>query len=574
MNTNPNYSFTVSISKEPYMSKQETTAAIIGGDKGQTMRQDLGMHDKACFMSTATTPSGLLHAALTGYTFCGVFSDFPPNDPVNKKTYVRKDGYFTLTGKSGDFFSYSYCIGVDIDETQYQSVKQFVDKLHLKPTFWYTSYSHLQYEASTGMPKGLRFRLMYVFDQKIQNEYFFRYCSYKIHQMVEYSTNESIHDTCGLSCAQYFNGTNIFDKTLEVDYDCTNIMYSLSDINITIEEFISFLDENCKLQSPDHTQKKEIQHLKCSIMSQIQDNKTTTTKDTVILSAWDISVHSDSKTENIHFNNFLVKDAENLEWSKFHHKYKHHYEYVFRTEREDWSSITDSLGNIILFQYCDEDEYLELKWIPKRLKDRQHRKRTLFHRGWLRRIIKPNITPDELLYNLLFDREHFFDNSDNELNVNRLQHIVRHCYKYDIEDYKTQNKKIFQDTIDRCSKKQVILHWTSKKIIRANSLLKELRWKFLDEAYNKTLSVSENLQILNDSDFLISRTALYRYCLNRGIVTKKKTEDKFNRFIQLHKDDLSCREEQKYLAEKGLQLSLGTVQTYRKRFELDVPNIS
>ena len=29
-----------------------------------------------------------------------------------------------------------------------------------------------------------------------------------------------------------------------------------------------------------------------------------------------------------------------------------------------------------------------------------------------------------------------------------------------------------------------------------------------------------------------------------------------------------------YLAEKGLQLSLGTVQTYRKRFELDVPNIS
>ena len=105
-------------------------------------------------------------------------------------------------------------------------------------------------------------------------------------------------------------------------------------------------------------------------------------------------------------------------------------------------------------------------------------------------------------------------------------------------------------------------------------MLKELHWKFLDEAYNKTLSVSENHQILNDSDFLISRTALYRYCLNHGIVTKKKTEDKFNRFIQLHKNDLSCREEQKYLAEKGLQLSLGTVQTYRKRFELDVPKIS
>ena len=572
MYTNPNFSFTVSLSQVPYMSKQETTAAIIGGDEGKTMRQNLGMKDKACFMSIATTPSGLLHAALTGYTFCGVFSDFPPNK--YDKTYVRKDGCFTLSGKSSEFFSGSYFVGIDIDKTQYQSIEQFVAKLQYKPTFWYTSYSHLQYDASTGKPKGLRFRLMYVFDEEIHNKYFFRYCSYKVHKMVESSTNELIHDTCGLCCTQYFNGTNIFDKTLKVDYDCTNIIYSLADFNTTLEEFISFLDENCKLQSPDHTQKKEIQHLKCSIMSQIQDNNKTTTKDTVILSAWDISVHSDSKTENIHFNNFLVKDAESLEWSVFHDKYKHHYEYVFRTEREDWSSITDSLGNIILFQYCDEDEYLELKWIPRKLKDRQHRKRTLFHRGWLRRLIKPSITPDELLYNLLFDREHFFDNSDNELNVYRLQQIVRDCFEYDINDYKCQYKKIFQDTIDRCSKKQVILHWTSKKIIRANSLLKELHWKFLDEAYNKTLSVSENLQILNDSDFLISRTALYRYCLNRGIVTKKKTEDKFNRFIQLHKDDLSCREEQKYLAEKGLQLSLGTVQTYRKRFELDVPNIS
>lgn len=581
MKTNPNYNFTVSLSQVPYMSKEETTAAIIGGDKGQTMRQDLGMHDKACFMSTATTPSGLLHAALTGYTFCGVFSDFPPNDPVNNKTYVRKDGYFTLTGKSGKFFSYSYCIGVDIDKTQYQSVEQFVNKLQLKPTFWYTSYSNLQYHPSTGKPKGLRFRLIYVFDQKIQNQYFFRYCSYKIHQMVEYSTNEMIHDKCGLSCAQYFNGTNISDKTLKVDYDCTNIIYSLSDINITIEEFISFLDDNCKIQSIKPEQKKEIQQLKCTILSHIQDNNNNnhnnnnkTTKHTVILSDWDISVHSDSNTENIRFDYFLVNDAESLEWSVFHDRWKRYYEFIFRTEREDWSYITDSFGNFIQFQYCDEDEYLELKWIPRKLKDGQHRKRTLFHRGWLRRIIKPSITPNELLYNLLFDREHFFDNSDDELSVYRLQEIVRACFEYEIDDYKTKYKKIFLETVDRCSKKQVILHWTSKKIIRANSLLKELRWKFLDEAYNKELSVSENLQILNDSDFLISRTALYRYCLNRGLVTKKKVEDKYNRFMELHMDNMSYREEKQYLEEKGLKLSLATIEAYRKRLESDFPNIS
>ena len=48
MNTNPNYSFTVSLSKEPYISKQATTAAIIGGEEGRTMRKSLGLKEKLC----------------------------------------------------------------------------------------------------------------------------------------------------------------------------------------------------------------------------------------------------------------------------------------------------------------------------------------------------------------------------------------------------------------------------------------------------------------------------------------------------------------------------------------------
>lgn len=570
MYTNPNFTFTVSICKEPYESKQETTAAIIGGDEGKQMRKDLGLKEKIGFKSMLTTPSELLQYVLSGYTFCALFSNFPTYR--QGKTYVRKDGYFTLSGKSGDFFSGSYCVGIDIDETQYQSAEQFIEKLKLQPTFWYTSFSNQQYDESTGECKGSRFRLMYVFDEEIHNKYFFRYCSYKVHAMVESSTNEVIHDQCGLKCAQYFNGTNINDKTLSIDYGCSNIIYSLSDFNITIEEFISFLNDNCKYKSPEPKQKKEIKLLKCSIFSKIQDKAATTTTEAVILSALEENEHS--ITESINFNFFLVRDANSLEWSVFHEKYKHHYEYVFRTEKEDWSYITDSFGNNIQFQYCDEDEYLELKWIPQKLYDGQHRKITLFHRGWLRRIIKPNITPDELLYNLLFDREHFFDNSDEELNVYRLQEIVKNCYKYEIEDYKTRYENIYYDTVDKCRKKQVIIHRTSKGLIRANALMKELRWKFLDEAYNQNLTVEENHQILNDSDFVISIPTLYNYCSNRGIVKRKKAENKYNRFKELHQEYMSCRKEQQYLAENGLQLSIGTLQAYRKRLETDSPNIS
>ena len=161
-----------------------------------------------------------------------------------------------------------------------------------------------------------------------------------------------------------------------------------------------------------------------------------------------------------------------------------------------------------------------------------------------------------MLYNLLFDREHFFDNSDKELSVYRLQEIVKDCFEYDIDVYKTQYEHIYQNTV------------------RANSLCKELRWKFLDEAYNKSLSVTENLQILNDSDFIICRATLYNYCVNRGIVTRKKAENMFFRFKELHQEYMSCRKEQQYLAENGLQLSIGTLQAYRKRLETDSPNIS
>jgi len=563
MNKNSNYSFAVSVSKQPYKNKKETAAAITGGDEGRQMRLNLGLNEKISFKTVSITPSELLQNVLTGYTFCGVFSGFPTNAP--NKTYVKKDGYFTLTAKSGDFFIGSYCIGVDIDDTLYTSAKQFVSKLQMQPTFWYTSFSNLQTDNSTGEFKGARFRLIYVFDQEIRNKYFFRYCSYKVHQMIEQSTDETIHDKCGLKCTQYFNGTYIFDKKLSIDYDCSNIVYSYSDFSISEEEFITFLDDNCKLESPDRNQIEEMQNLKCSLLSKNIINKRKR-REIVILSDSDKTERSTNETDS--FNCQLIRDAKSLEWSVFYNRYKHFYEYVFRVEREDWSTIKDSAGNAISFQYCDED-FLELKWIPKRLKDGQHRKRTLFHRGWQRRIIKPSITPDELLYNLLVDRERFIDNTDGEISVYRVQEIVRACFEFDIESYKTQYENIYQDTINNCSKKQVIIHRTSKSRIKANSLLKELRWMYLDEAYNKSLSVAENLQILNDSDFLISRSTLYNYCLNRGIITKKKAEDKYNRFISLHQDYLSCRDEQRYLEENGLKLSLGSLQLYRKRYEQD-----
>lgn len=83
----------------------------------------------------------------------------------------------------------------------------------------------------------------------------------------------------------------------------------------------------------------------------------------------------------------------------------------------------------------------------------------------------------------------------------------------------------------------------------------------------------DNLQLLNDSDFPISRSALYRYCSNRGIVNQTSSQRNYGLFKELHLEGMNLRDEQKYLQEKGLKIALGTLAEYRKRFQQE-PKIS
>lgn len=160
-------------------------------------------------------------------------------------TYLKKDGHFTLSGKSSNYFVGSYVIGIDIDETRYMNPEDYIHQLSLQPTFWYTSLSNMQIDVETGEFKGARFRLIYVFDQLIPDKYYFRYCSWNLHKKIESDTGETIKDSCGLICTQYFNGTNRNNTTLSVDYGLTNNVYSLSDINVSNNGYLDFLNNNC-----------------------------------------------------------------------------------------------------------------------------------------------------------------------------------------------------------------------------------------------------------------------------------------------------------------------------------------
>ena len=306
MEINTDFRFEVSISKDAYKSKEETNAATASGDEGKARRKALGLTNKICFKEQEVTVEQLLERVLEGHTFCYLFGGFPPN--TDEKTYVRKDGYFTMSGKADCFFKGSYVVGVDIDDTAYESAEEFISKLSLQPTFWYTTLSNKQKDKNKDGILDARFRMMFVFDRIIGDKYFFRYVSSVIHHLIEKDTQEKITDPCGKSCSQYFNGTNYDDSNLTVDFGISNIIYSFSDFQISDSGYLDFLNQNCKYKSLTPKIKMDIQIRRCALLSKSNVFITHTTTTTPLHpSALDKSAHQKQNSTVVEFDMRLIR---------------------------------------------------------------------------------------------------------------------------------------------------------------------------------------------------------------------------------------------------------------------------
>lgn len=568
MEINTDFRFEVSISKDAYKSKEETNAATASGDEGKARRKALGLTNKICFKEQEVTVEQLLERVLEGHTFCYLFGGFPPN--TDEKTYVRKDGYFTMSGKADCFFKGSYVVGVDIDDTAYESAEEFISKLSLHPTFWYTTFSNKQKDKNKDGILDARFRMMFVFDRIIGDKYFFRYVSSVIHHLIEKDTQEKITDPCGKSCSQYFNGTNYDDSNLTVDFGISNIIYSFSDFQISDSGYLDFLNQNCKYKSLTPKIKMDIQIRRCALLSKsnVFINQPTTTAP-LHPSALDKSAHQKQNSTVVEFDMRLITSYYNFSFDEFRKRNSHYHHYVYRTERADgWEYFKD-----IKYQRCNED-YIELLWICEKIPIGGHRPTIILQRAVLRRIMEPSMTPTDLLYNLILDREWNFVNTDDKLSLQKLKDIVKVCFTYNIEELKVAYKDVIDFAREKCGKKKFIIHWTCKGKIRANTLAKELRWEFLDSIYDRTKSVDENLRIFKDSDLdteldlYLSRNTLYNYCKGRDIHPREiKKQIQLDKLRALHDDRMSLREEVEFLKANGLPISMTTLRNYIKRLK-------
>ena len=235
----------------------------------------------------------------------------------------------------------------------------------------------------------------------------------------------------------------------------------------------------------------------------------------------------------VEFSKWMIRDMESLEYLDFCRKY--HMTVIFST-----ADILEP-GNckyVIL-----DDSWISLYYnATGRIKNGEKRRKKLAKRMGLRKLINPNITPDELLYSAWFDLNNIIDNTDTEdfITVEQLKRRaakiinmeefeLRTWLDYDLQKQRKQKIHFFGNASQAYQQKvqaayryyQVWPIWDFSQNVRENmerEEIKELNHK-KDFYYSFLKAVSPlrkrdgeaELGVYEFIDFIISTTTTYIY---------------------------------------------------------------
>ena len=197
---------------------------------------------------------------------------------------------------------------------------------------------------------------------------------------------------------------------------------------------------------------------------------------------------------------------------------RHKFPYIYRKEKDEW------IDN--LYQFVDKD-YFSLYYNYNKVKDGSQRRKKLYERMCLRRILYPNANADTLLFNAFIDVCRFFE-VDNDLTIDCLVRNVESAMSMSIEDIQSNFKEAIEE-LQKTRRPQngiILKRGVCFGAVEISKKLKEIRWNIIEDAYNPELSIKENLIFLNDClGIRISRPTLYRICKERNLITSTNTKN-------------------------------------------------
>jgi hypothetical protein len=498
---------------------------------------------KMAFVRESLSVTRFAEMATSGYTFCNLFS-YDPNRQYRStgrwhtkfwpeyRKYKNKGG-MKMQMKSDIYYEGCQCFFVDIDYTEFISVKDYIAALKLKPTVVYMSYSdnvykidskqknNLKYDPQRGV-KSRRFRLCYVFNEIIYGKENFKTISSAINKMVEDSTHEVVQDDCGKSMSQYFNGS--VNKEVYV----TGYVYEMADFNINTHTYYN--------ESP-----REGQQILDMLNHDIVKSMSNCCKRHHEPSSW------------------LIIDMERLSYDEFMHYYRNKYRYIYRKDDGTWEDGCQIVG----------EDFFKFYFHKNKLKDGEKRRRKLYERMCLRRLMFPDITADEVLFNAYEDLYRIIDNSKDPISIDCLARNVKSAFKLSIDEIRQRFSSNIKYLSSLKPKNGLIYDVRGAKTVsERNTKMREIRWRKYDRLYDADLSPRENAIRLGCKE----RT-MRRFCKDRGIPTSKKVSDEFIR--QMINLSLSIRGNINYFKEaKKIGLSKDRISRIKKELEFDIQRIN
>lgn len=521
MITNCNYKFRINVSLDTYTTKKEATACL------SKVGAKAAKKEKMAFIERSVTIDEFLVLAISGHAFCNLF-DIDPNkqywvkNSEGKKYQVypvyrkgKNKGGMKLTFKSDVYFKGAQAIFVDIDNTKYKTIPEYINCLTYKPSSVYMSFSDNTEKHGV---VSRRFRLVYVFDRILNKEEFLS-ISRSITDRIIIDTAEPMEDDCGTRLSQYMNGVYGNNEIYQTYY-----IYSPSDFPLLEENVIDSI-----IQEEDERQ--------------------------------------------IAFDDKLLRDMGSMNYDDFMHLYSWKYRYVYRIEKPEWIDgvyqLTDE-GYLQLWYYrekqCDgqhrrrkifKNACLRCLMYPDidadsllfnlyvdfcRFFDNSDGAITL---DVLKRKVKKAMmmTCEQLMAYCEFEIEYW--------QKNRPKFITNPNAFCSLSHINQISKKVRWDELDRCYDR-------TKSIKENHELMPNVSlatlYRFCDER-----GIDRNPQKTPSRNEVREGKRLAR-------------KEKMRLFQDLYDSDLSIRENQKLMEEMGLELSIGTIQHWSRSIFNDPPN--
>ncbi len=387
-------------------------------------------------------------------------------------TSIFKKANFSVWHKTEKNWRGSDFIMFDVDNVKNEiTFNEYLNSLSYTPTIIYTT-PNCNIKKPEDIKPYSRFRLLYAFDTTITNKTIYQ----GIYETIKSTFNEALFDptknwdNCGNSPVQQFSG----NATKNCQITINHVIYKVSNFDIKEPTEEPIKKDGLKVRIEDEF----LQHLN-------------SLKPTDFLSCYR--------------DKFQIIYESDLEFN----------DDGYAMIPEDYVRIQ---RNYTIYK---EDGKICSKY--KRLKDGERRRHTLFCNAKIRCQIKPSISIEELIYNLVYDRYYFYDNSDNVLTNQCLLRIALDAKK---ATYKMVIKKKPLFKVDKVFCMENVIKPNALKMI----VRKTLNFDKIKQWYDPTKSVKENLIFAQNNNIKVGQRTLYNYCNEMGISTKgEKIKEPINK---------------------------------------------